>query len=307
MNLNELKLLQNYPLDLKIEKTKLRIREWVDYYGEDGVYISFSGGKDSTVLLDIVRSMYPDIEAVFVNTGLEYPEVYKFIKTKENVRILKPRMSFKKVINKYGYPVISKENSQYIYEIRHSTEYIKQRRLHGDSQGRFKLPQKYHYLIDAPFEISHKCCGIMKKEPVKKYEKETGKKAILGIMAEESNLRQQSYLQHGCNAFESKRPISTPLGFWRQQDILEYIYMNKLEIANVYGKVIREENLLGEYTYKTTGCDRTGCIYCMFGCHLEKEPNRFQRLKYTHPKQYSYCMDKLGLKEVLDYINVKYD
>ena len=70
MNLNELKLLQNYPLDLKIEKTKLRIREWVDYYGEDGVYISFSGGKDSTVLLDIVRNMYPDIEAVFSNTGL---------------------------------------------------------------------------------------------------------------------------------------------------------------------------------------------------------------------------------------------
>lgn len=306
MDINELRLLQNYPLDLKIEKTKLRIREWVDYYGEDGVYISFSGGKDSTVLLDIVRSMYPDIEAVFVNTGLEYPEVYKFIKTKENVRILKPRMSFKKVINKYGYPVISKENSQYIYEIRHSTEYIKQRRLHGDNQGRFKLPQKYHYLIDAPFEISHKCCGIMKKEPVKKYEKETGKKAILGIMAEESNLRQQSYLQHGCNAFESKRPISTPLGFWRQQDILEYIYMNKLEIAKVYGKVIREENLLGEYTYKTTGCDRTGCIYCMFGCHLEKEPNRFERLKYTHPKQYKYCMEKLGLKEVLDYIGIKY-
>ena len=90
MNLNELKLLQNYPLDLKIEKTKLRIREWVDYYGEDGVYISFSGGKDSTVLLDIVRSMYPDIEAVFSNTGLEFPEIVQFVKTFDNVTIIKP-------------------------------------------------------------------------------------------------------------------------------------------------------------------------------------------------------------------------
>ena len=72
----DLQLFQRLPLDIKIAKTKLRIREWVDYYGEDGIYVSFSGGKDSTVLLDIVRKMYPDIEAVFVNTGLEYSELF---------------------------------------------------------------------------------------------------------------------------------------------------------------------------------------------------------------------------------------
>ena len=219
MNLNELRILQNYPLEMKIERTKQRIREWVDYYGENGTYISFSGGKDSTVLLDIVRSIYPNIEAVFINTGLEYPEIYKFVKTFKNVTILKPEMNFKQVINTYGYPVISKENSQYIYEIRHSTKKMRQRRLYGDSKGRFKLPNKYHYLIDAPFEISNKCCEVMKKRPVKKFEKETGKVPIIGTMAEESSLRQQSYLQHGCNAFESKRPVSTPLGFWKQQEI----------------------------------------------------------------------------------------
>ena len=68
---------------------------------------------------------------------------------------------------------------------------------------------------------------------------------------------------------------------------------------------------LGEYepedTLETTGCDRTGCMFCMFGCHLEKEPNRFQRMKTTHPKQYEYCMDKLGLREVLEYIGVPYE
>lgn len=127
MNLNELRILQNYPLEMKIERTKQRIREWVDYYGEDGTYISFSGGKDSTVLLDIVRSLYPNIEAVYVNTGLEYPEIYKFVKSFSNVTILKPEMNFKEVINTYGYPVISKENSQYIYEIRHSTKKMRQR------------------------------------------------------------------------------------------------------------------------------------------------------------------------------------
>lgn len=306
MNINELKLMQNYPLWIKVEKTKQRIREWVDYYGENGTYISFSGGKDSTVLLDIVRSIYPNIEAVFINTGLEYPEIYKFVKTFKSVTILKPEMNFKQVINTYGYPVISKENSQYIYEIRHSTKKMRQRRLYGDSKGRFKLPNKYHYLIDAPFEISNKCCEVMKKRPVKKFEKETGKVPIIGTMAEESSLRQQSYLQHGCNAFESKRPVSTPLGFWRQQDILEYIYKNDLKIASVYGEVIEDRNLLDECTYSTTGCERTGCIYCLYGINHDATPNRIQRLKKTHKKQYDYCINKLKLGEVLDYIGVKY-
>lgn len=306
MDINELKLMQNYPLWIKVEKTKQRIREWVDYYGENGTYISFSGGKDSTVLLDIVRSIYPNIEAVFINTGLEYPEIYKFVKTFKSVTILKPEMNFKQVINTYGYPVISKENSQYIYEIRHSTKKMRQRRLYGDSKGRFKLPNKYHYLIDAPFEISNKCCEVMKKRPVKKFEKETGKVPIIGTMAEESSLRQQSYLQHGCNAFESKRPVSTPLGFWKQQDVLEYIYKNDLKIVSVYGEVIEDKNLLDECTYSTTGCERTGCIYCLYGIQCDTTPNRIQRLKKTHPKQYNYCINKLKLGEVLDYIGVKY-
>lgn len=305
MDLNELRLLQGYPLWMKVEKTKRRIQEWYEYY-EGEVYVSFSGGKDSTVLLDIARSIYPDIEAVYINTGLEYPEIYKFVKSKENVTILKPNMNFKEVINKYGYPVISKENSQYIYEIRHGSEKLKDRRINGDSKGRFKLPKKYYYLIDAPFKISHKCCQIMKKDPVKKFENKTNKKPILGTMAEESNLRQQSYLKNGCNAFESKRPVSTPLGFWTQNDILEYIYINNLKIASVYGNIVRQENLLGEYQYKTTGCDRTGCVYCLFGINQEQEPNRMQRLKETHPSLYDYCINKLNLKEVLDYINVKY-
>lgn len=300
MNANELKLLQNYPLELKVEKTKLRIKEWYEHWNGE-VYVSFSGGKDSTVLLDIVRSMYPEVEAVYVNTGLEYPENYKFVKTFDNVKILKPSMNFKEVIKRHGYPVVSKENSGYIWDIRHSTEYMKQRRLYGDSKGRFKLPKKYHYLINAPFEISNKCCDVMKKAPVKKYEKQTGKKAIIGTMAEESNLRKQSYLKHGCNAFESKRPISTPLGFWTQQDILEYIYVNKLPISSIYGDVVLKNGV-----YKTTGVNRSGCIYCLYGIQNEGNPNRIQKLKQTHPIQYEYCLNKLGLKEVLEYMNIDY-
>lgn len=107
--MNDLYQMQSLPLEAKIQMTKRRIQEWVDEYGEEGVYISFSGGKDSTVLLDIARSIYPDMKAVFVDTGLEYPEIRQFVNTFDNVDILKPKMTFKEVIEKYGYPFIGKE------------------------------------------------------------------------------------------------------------------------------------------------------------------------------------------------------
>lgn len=306
MNKTELIMLQSLPLDIKIMKTKRRIQEWIDYYGENKVYISFSGGKDSTVLLDLVRQVNSNIPAVFVDTGLEYPETKEFVKTIDNVTIVRPKMSFKQVIEKYGYPMVSKEQANYLDDIRTSTEKMRIRRLEGDEQGRFKLSKKWYYLIDAPFKVSHRCCLVMKKEPAKRYEHETGRVPFIGTLAEESTLRQQSYLKTGCNAFEAKRPNSTPLGFWREQDILEYIYINKLPINKAYGEVVYTENLLGDRTYSTTKCDRTGCIYCAYGVHLEKEPNRYQRLEQTHPQLYNYCMNKLGFKDVCEYMNIPY-
>lgn len=116
--IQELKMRQALPLDAKILMTKQRIREWVNYWGLDGVYISFSGGKDSTVLLHIARSIYPDIKAVFVDTGLEYPEIRDFVKTFDNVDMIRPKMNFKKVVDTYGYPIISKEVSECVYGAR---------------------------------------------------------------------------------------------------------------------------------------------------------------------------------------------
>lgn len=111
----ELRLLQALPLDLKVARTKQRIREWVDYWGKDHVCVSFSGGKDSTVLLHIVREMYGDeIPAVFVNTGLEYPEIQRAVRSYPNVVVLTPEMNFREVLSRYGYPVISKEVSNCI-------------------------------------------------------------------------------------------------------------------------------------------------------------------------------------------------
>lgn len=103
-----LKEMQALSLDRKIQIAAARIMEWYSYY-DGNVYVSFSGGKDSTVLLDIARKLFQDIEAVFVDTGLEYPEIKEFVKTFDNVTILRPKMTFKDVIIKYGYPFIGKE------------------------------------------------------------------------------------------------------------------------------------------------------------------------------------------------------
>lgn len=113
--LEELKQWQALPLGVKVLMTKERIRNWVDEYDEDGVYVSLSGGKDSTVLLHMVRSMYPKVKAVFVDTGLEYPEIREFVKTFDNVDWIRPKMNFKKVIQTYGYPFISKEVAECVY------------------------------------------------------------------------------------------------------------------------------------------------------------------------------------------------
>ena len=307
----QLKMRQAMPLEDKIRFTQRRIKEWVEHFGLDGVYVSFSGGKDSTVLLDICRKLYPDIKAMFVDTGLEYPEIKGFVKSIDNVDIIRPKMMFNKVIEQYGYPIISKEVSECVDQARKSLlngKYAyRLAKLQGtllDKDGKPSIynQKKWKFLLDAPFKISNQCCRIMKKSPAHKYGKETGRVPIIGTMATESRLRTQQYLKSGCNGFNNKIPTSTPIAFWTEQDILEYIVKYSIDYASVYSQVLQDNN--GKYY--TTGCHRTGCMFCGFGCHLEPEPNRFQKLAITHPKQYDYIINKLGMGKVLDFINVKY-
>lgn len=346
--LYELKQMQSLSMESKVRMTIARLKVWVDAFGVDGVYISFSGGKDSTVLLDIVRNQMgeKDIPAVFVDTGLEYPEIREFVKTITNVTWVKPKMNFKQVIEKYGYPLISKEISQSISEVRSYIAHhdgipdgcYRYKRLIGESIDKKtgKLSPynstKWRFLLDSPFKISHQCCGIMKKSPAKAYEKQTGRKPITAQMACESRLRTSQWVEHGCNAFDKKRPISNPMSFWTEQDVLQYIKKYNIPICSVYGQIIEEqsgdENLSGQLTFsditgfehddsfdasrnilKTTGCNRTGCMFCGFGCHLDKEGSgRFEKMKLTHPKQYEWIMKPwseggLGYKEVIDWLN----
>lgn len=315
--------------------------EWIVSALPGQVYVSFSGGKDSTVLKHIVDSMYDDVPALFVNTGLEYPEIQKFAMSQKNVVTVRPEMRFNEVLKEYGYPVISKEVSERVYYAKKGANWAVQclsgKKPDGSTSKFKQRTKKYEFLVDSHIPISHRCCAVMKKHPAKQYEKRTGRMPILGTLADESALRRTQWMKVGCNAFESKRPRSAPLSFWTEQDILHYIKKYNVPYCSVYGDIQVKPNsdalpgqmnlidFLGDYEpediLETTGCDRTGCIFCMFGCHLEKEPNRFQRLKETHPRQYEYCINGgemvdgkwqpnkqgLGLGHVLDYIGVKYE
>lgn len=363
---------QSLSLSAKIRMTEYRIREWVDHYGEDGVYISFSGGKDSSVLLHLARKLYPDLQAVYVDTGLEYPEVRKFVEQHENVEILRPKMNFRQVIEKYGYPFISKEVAGCVYYARKYVRKLIEREkglnidgiipyhsnmadlvgidrrinkgnafyqslIHGEIpsteiktpvrylilQGKYIHKEKgeetseyskmynkerYKFFLEAPFEISSECCSVMKKSPIHKYSKMTGRKPMTAQMASESRLRATNWLKNGCNGFDMKSPISNPMSFWVEQDVLEYIHMFHIPIASVYGN-IQVEHIgntrgtkipdsmdlgifdLGKPVYSTTGCSRTGCVFCGFGCHREKSPNRWEKAEtLSNPAIIDYMM-----------------
>lgn len=330
--------MQSVPLEVKILMTQRRICEWVSEFGVDGVYVSFSGGKDSTVLLHLVRELYPDVEAVFVNTGLEYPEIQRFVKTFDNVTVLYPEINFRQVISEHGYPMLGKDISKKIAAARNGKEwalkFLEGRAEYKGELSNFNI-KKYLPLLSVDFLISNKCCDITKKDPIHKYEKETGKLPIVATMASESRIRTNAWLRTGCNSFDSKNKNSKPMSFWTEQDVLEYIRKNDIKIASVYGEIYRDipEQIPGQSIFEwveecisgcklcTTGCDRTGCIFCGFGAHLEKGEGRFERLKRTHPKQYDYCMnggsydsdgiwkpDKngLGMKHVIDTLNSLY-
>ena len=142
----ELQSMQAAPLSTKIALTESRIREWIREYGEDGVAISFSGGKDSTVLMDIVRNRmgYKDIPAVFVDVPTQYPELKKFALTWDKVEVLRPKISFMEVCEKYGFPLISKEVSECVYGARkYLTKALEQ--MHNSETDRQTIPYAYCY------------------------------------------------------------------------------------------------------------------------------------------------------------------
>lgn len=272
--------LQSLPLAQKVALTERRILQFAEARNS-AVFVSFSGGKDSTVLLDIARRVFPSIPAVFIDTGLEFPEIRDFVKTVDGVEWLRPAKTFRAVLDQYGLPLPSKEIAEAVWEWR-NTKSEKLRALREK-----KLSGKWAFLKTAPFKISDKCCDIMKKAPSKSYEKRTGRAPLIATMAEESRLRLSAYTRQGCTVFDGPRPHSTPMAFWTDADVWEYIKTRKVSYASIYDK----------------GYSRTGCAFCLFGVFSPAGADKFQRMKETHPALYSYCLNSLGYRAVFDFCN----
>lgn len=317
-----------------------KIEEWFTAWGGK-CYVSFSGGKDSTVLAYLAANWLAHfrippwpLNLAFVNTGLEYPEIQRFVdeytawlrrefqRVTINLARLRPKMNVRQVIDRYGYPVVSKDTSFRARKLRYQSLTEDYRADQMERLGKWKI------LLRAPFRVSEQCCDVMKKNTAYRYEGKTKEKPMVATMADEGRLRLQKWIATGCNAFEGKRPMGKPMSFWTEQDILRFLLDRHIPFASVYGEIVASD---GENDYSATltpcalhctGCQRTGCIFCGFGAHLEKGENRFQRMRITHPKHHAFCVGGgeydpadglwkpnekgLGYARVLDYIGVAY-
>ena len=303
--LGELREMQAWPLERKVRETKELIARWYNAY-HGMVYVGFSAGKDSTLLLHLAREVFPAIPAVYVNTGCEFPENVAFAETVTNVTMLQYNMPFCEVLRQFGYPVISKDVSKRIYYARRGSSWAIQQLNGFNGDGTFsKFNQRYkkwRALLDAPFPIAEKCCVELKTKPLNRYAREMDRASIVGTMACESQRRETTFLQYGHSLYRERYPTCKPLSFWIESDILRYLKENGIPYSSIYGDIVEEDG-----KWHTTGVKRTGCMYCLCGVHREKQPNRFQRMAIEHPEQYDYCINELGYGIVLDYLGVPYE
>ncbi|MDR1369565.1 MAG: phosphoadenosine phosphosulfate reductase family protein [Dysgonamonadaceae bacterium] len=294
MTYNELIYRQGWTLEQKIDHSVGVVSAFLEKTDRKA-YISYSGGKDSGVMLDIIRRFVDNaIPEVFSNTGNEYPEVVKFVRETDNVIVIHPEIHIKQLIEKYGFPLISKEQSQYIRQAKHTnSEKLRNIRLNGSINGIGKIAERWKFLINAPFDVSEKCCYFLKKKPFAKFQKQTGLFPIIGTMAGESRLRLQKWLQHGCNLFDMDKTASYPLSIWTESDIWAYIHRFNLPYSPIYDLGLR----------------RTGCMFCSFGCHI-KGDRRFYFLKEYKPKIYEHFMQMtnngITYKEALRFCGIDF-
>ena len=345
VNREELVRRQNLPL---IDKIKWCCEVYIDYvevYGVDGVYFAYSGGKDSDVMCDIIEKLHsgyftdiisplhlflfkhfiegkPSPVKAFCNTGLEFPEIVSHVRNRfPDTIFLKPRMGFTRFITEVGVAVGSKKIAMQIRRVKGyienpsiKNEATKNLYLTGikrdGTKGKSKISEKWMRLLEAPFNVTDECCDNFKKDPFKKYEKESGKKPIVGTTAEESDQRKVSYMKTGCISWEKGKERLRPISIFTKKDIWEYSEKYNLRFCEVYyDRTLSIEQIDGSFkTEFVEGEEQTGCTFCLFGLHLESKnkPNRIQRIAISHPKYYDIIINKCNLGMVLKWLDIPY-
>lgn len=277
MTTKELHEMQKWTLEQKVFHSIEVMQSFITRMGGvDKVYVSFSGGVDSLVVLHIARRFVSkDIKAVFCNTGMEFPEIVRFVRTFDNVDIIHPKKHVKEIFETKGFPLVSKRTSTYIREVRHCNPESKLVKLRLGRDDSFSIPLKWRFLIDKPYETSEKCCHYLKKDPFRLYDKETGRKPIMGIMAKESRARETWYVHNGgCNTFAEGKEKSMPIAIWTPEDVWAYIEHTGIKYCSIYDELKDK---------------RTGCVACAYG--LGNDKCKFSTLYRKYPKMYSWFMN----------------
>jgi len=287
----ELQNRQSWTLEQKIDHSMGSIEQF--YNAMNGkIVVMFSGGKDSTVLLHLTRKLYPNTKAIFVNTTNEYIEILNFVKNIDNVVTLLPKKTFLNTVKEFGFPLISKQVAKSIGYLKYPSEktanvrnlVLTGKNMKGENCVSYKLAKKWFFLQNETFDITNKCCEILKHKPFHEYQKSNDVFPLTGIMADNSKQRQGNYLKYGCNIIDSKNPIGRPLSIWTEKDIWDYIKKYNVPYCEIYDDLKDED---GSVIVKGETC--TGCAYCGFGIHLEKE-SRFERLEKRQPKRFKQMM-----------------
>lgn len=336
MTIQEFQQIQNLPYEAKVLHAASQARQFyktitqIDKYNAN-CHVSV-GGLDSITLLCFLRSLNINIPAISVSCLEDKgnQEVHKQL----GVIPIKPYMSKTEVVNKLGFPVISKAKANKI-EYLQTPNAEKQTFIHaimtGDmgEQGGFKHSDKIKlndkwirlfggnysehrpdlYCLTAPFKVSAKCCYYMKEKPCDDWAKENNSYPYLGLMASEGGQREMALMKNGCNYYGKDVVRSAPFAPFNRQDLLQLALDLNVPVPKAYGEIKRGSDGL----LYTTRAQRTGCSMCGFGIHIENRPHRFDRLREDNPKEWEYwmyrcCKDKdgtpYGWGRVLDWIGV---
>ena len=288
-NYAELDRLRALSLDEKIEWSKTVIVRALAALKMPS--LSFSAGKDSTVLLHLVRQFAPNIITIWGNTTIEFPECIQFAKTlkKEwnlNFYEARPERSFWWIVENYGWPLMGKTFGVGGVAHKESRE-----QFFDDLAERGELTGDY--AIQAEVPISSACCTFLKERPSEKLQKALGVDGVfLGILASESRQRMFNFLQHG-EWYKPKDGIwrCHPLAIWTDDDIWAYIRRFDVPYAALYD--------MGYYTdFGDKICHkRNGCMFC--GMDIKFKDNHLSIMRRTHPKIWDFLMKKKGLGKVL--------
>lgn len=301
-------------LDLAIEDALFRIRR--EYKRTNGkIYLAFSGGKDSTVLAELIKmaDLPEKIPFVFANTRIEFDATYAFVKNfpYENIVITKPRKPFGQILKEYGKPAISKKKSDYLKTYQNHIEnpletYRARQLITGEMERKGGIPvgvrtkfaladKHFHFLHpDLGYKVANKCCTYMKKYPFEDYAAENDMAgAFNGMRIAEGGARATAYTScvHVKNIKGKEFLMSMPMFDWSDDLVWEFVNKYNIKLSDAYTKY---------------GCERTGCV----GCPFAKESDLKKELKavYEHePNRYKAAISWLG-DVYIDYgIKLEFD